>query len=318
MATFQHALPPGSRRIAWDSVSFGVPANWELAVYKPLRRGAHRIELEDECSIRLEAEWIRGRKDLQLTRIMQRYETAAKPLTLDAGERKEIGKLPEGWHATHFTCIETGAKGTDGYLGVTRHDLVTAFYLCPQSSLFCFFLLHFLPGDHENPETLSRQLANTFQNHGRDALIPWQLFDIAFTMPRAFALEKTHFDIGAKLMVFRWRQRRYCLWHLSCADVFLRDSATPAEWVCGYLNAARLLKGPVFEPDGNGGIRWHRRQPFFLGHREEIATRCFRYEVGFQRMEADNKLVIWIYHYRSDDDLGVLSGRDTQGLGVRD
>jgi hypothetical protein len=186
---------------------------------------------------------------------------------------------------------------------------VTAFYLCPQSSLFCFFLLHFLPGDHENPETLIRQLASTFQNHGRDALVPWQLFDIAFTMPRGFALERTLFDIGAKLMIFRWRQRRYFLWHLSCADVFLNDRDAPAEWVCGYLNAARLVKGPVFEPAGNGGIRWRRRQPFFLGHREEIATRCFRYEVGFQRMEAQNNLMIWVYHYRSEDDLAVLSGR---------
>lgn len=303
---FRHEVPEGARRIAWDGVSFCVPSNWELAVYKSLRRGAMRVELEDEYSIRLESEWIRGRKGLKLERIMKRYEKASKPLTLKSEEQIDIAGLPDGWQATHFVFKETGAYDSGETLEVIRHDLVTAFYLCPRSSVFCFFLLHFMPEDAECPAEITRQLASTFQNHSDAEFMPWQLFDIAFKTPREFMLEKTGFDIGVKLMVFTWKLRRYFLWHFSCADVFLKDGSTPAAWACGYLNGARLLKGPVFHPDGQGGISWRRRRPYFFGHREEIATMCYKYDVGCRLLEEENKLVVWAYNYRKHDDLNLL------------
>lgn len=307
---FKHAVPEGSRRMAWDGVSFCVPANWELAVYRFLRRSVSRIELEDEYAVRLEGEWIRSRKDLKLGRIMKRYETASKPLTLKSEEQHAVKGLPRGWHATHFVFKETGTEEHDEDLHVMRHELVTAFYLCPHSSLFCFFLLHFLPEDKEEPTEVIQQLASTFQDHAEEAFTPWQLFDIAFKVPREFLLEHTAFDIGTKLMVFTWRLRRYFLWHFSCADVFLRDGATPAEWACGYMNGARLLKGPVFHPDARGGIAWRRRRPYVLGHREEIARVCYRYDTGCGLLAPQNKLVVWAYHYRKQEDLKLLPTLD--------
>jgi hypothetical protein len=107
-------------------------------------------------------------------------------------------------------------------------------------------------------------------------------------------------------MAFKWKLRRYFLWHFSCADVFLKDGVSPAEWACGYMNGARLMKGPVFYPDGKGGIGWRRRRPYLLGHREEIATLCYRYNVGCRLLKAENKLVVWAYHYRREDDLKLL------------
>lgn len=303
---FIHELPDGSRRIAWDGVSFGVPVNWDLAVYRFLRRGVTRIELEDEYTVRVEAEWIRSPRRLNLESIMQRYEKASKPLTLKSDERHDVTGLPAGWHATHFVFKETGIAEGQASLGVTRHDLVTAFYLCPASSLFCFFMLHFLPEDPEDPVGIVRQLAATFQDHHEDAFTPWQLFDIAFKLPREFALARTQFDIGAKLMVFTWKLRRYFLWHFSCADVFLADGTSPAEWACGYINGARVLKGPVFSPDGRGGITWRRRRPHLFGHREEIARLCYRYRVDCRLVEPDNKLVLSVFHYRREDDLTRL------------
>jgi hypothetical protein len=307
---FKHDVPAGSRRIAWDAVSFCVPSNWELAVYKSLRRGAHRVEIEDEYSIRLESEWIRGHRKLNLSSIMKRYEKASKPLTLKSDEQKNVGRLPEGWHATHFIFKETVPDQGGDALDVVKHELVTAFYLCPLSSIFCFFLLHFMPEDKEKPADVIRRIASTFQNHSGSAFVPWQLFDIAIKVPREFVLESTQFDIGVKLMVFKWKLRRYFLWHFSCADVFLKDGASPAEWACGYMNGARLLKGPVFYPDGKGGIGWRRRRPYLFGHREEIATLCYRYAVGCRLSDADNKLVLWVYHYRREDDLKLLPNPD--------
>ena len=302
----RRSVPSGCRRLAWSGLSFGVPSNWELAVYRFLRRGVTRIELEDEYAVRLEAEWTRSRKALDLRRIMKRYEDASKPLTLKSDDQQAVAGLPGGWHATRFVFKETGPAGGGGDLKIVRHELVTAFYLCPQSALFCFFILHFMPGDTEDPVTIVRQLAATLQDHGADDWTPWQLFDLAFRLPREFALERAEFDIGAKLMVFAWRRRRYFLWHFSCADVFLKGGVTPAEWACGYLNGSRLLRGAVFHPDGRGGIACRRRRPFFFGHREEIARFCFRYQVVCRLVEPDNKLVVSVFHYRRETDLERL------------
>ncbi len=299
---FRNAVPDGERRIAWEGVSFGVPSNWDLAVFKFLRRGARRIELEDEYAIRLEAEWVRSRKDLDLARIMKRYETAAKPLTLKSDEQITVDGLPEGWYATHFIYKETGADTGGETLAILQHDLVTAFYLCPRKTMFCFVLVHVMPEDSENPVEIIQRIAHSFQDHYGEPKIPWCLFDISFSLPQALRLEQAHVDIGNKLMVFNWRRRRYFLWYFSCADMFLNDGTTPAEWSCGYLNGARLLKAPVFYPDGPQTIRWRRRRPFFLGHREEIATLCFRYAAGCHLDEAENRLLLWVWHYRYDDD----------------
>ena len=217
-----------------------------------------------------------------------------------------VGNLPEGWHATHFAFKETGTDGKNPDLHVMRRDLVTAFFLCPRSSIFCFFLLHFLPEDTEKPVEAMRQLARTFQDHSEDAFTPWQLFDIAFKVPREFALEKTQFDIGAKLMVFGWRRRRFHLWHFSCADMFLKDGVTPEAWACGYLNGLSAINGPVFRPDGNGGITWRRHRIYLFGHREEIARWCHRYRIGFRRFDSENQLAIWVFNYRREEDLRML------------
>ncbi len=303
---YESVVPDGARRIAWDGVSFCVPKNWELAVYKGLRRGGTRVELEDEYSIRLESEWIRGGKTLKLKGIMKRYEAASKPLTLKADEQMDVGELPPGWHATHFVFKETGADASGDGLEVLHHNLVTAFYAAPDASIFGFFLLHFMPEDTETPETLIQQLAATFQDHGHEARVPYQLFDIAFQFPRDWRLEKTQFDIGMKLMLFTWRLRRCYLWHISCTDILLKGGQTPAEWACGHLNGARLLKGPRFHPDGEQRIRWQRRKPFLLGHREEIATLCYKYDVGCHLIEAESKLIVWACNYRTESDIETL------------
>ncbi len=299
---FVHPVPDGGRRIAWDTVSFCVPSNWELGLYKFQRRGVSRIELEDEYSIRLEAEWTRSRKRLDSDRIMERYTEASRPLTIKAEKQQVIQGMPAGWHATRFVFQSSDADDAQS-LGITPHELVTCFYLCPRTSIFCFFILHFFPEEQQDAATVTRQLAMTFQDHGREKLVPWQLYDIAVKVPREFVLTKTHFDIGMKLMVFSWRQRRYFLWHFACADVFLKSGLSPAESACGYLNSSTLLKAPVFYPDGRGGIAWRRRRPYIFGHREEIARWCYRYDVGCRLNKERNQLVAWVYHHRHRDDL---------------
>lgn len=305
--TCQPAPPEGYRQLAWNGISFAVPQNWEIAVFRFLRRGASRVELEDEYTIRMEAEWIFSDKQkLDVETIMKRYEAASKPLTLKAEDEEDVTGLPEGWYATHFMFKETGKEKAKGKLEVVSHGLVTAFYLCPQKSLFCFFLVHFMPEDPEDPVATIHKMAHTFTNHRNREFIPRQLFDMSFKLPRDFKLEKTDFDIGMKMMRFKWKARRFSLWHFSCANMFLRDGITPAEWIAGYLNGYGGFRGPRFDPDGKGDITWRRRKPHIFGHRSEIAHWCFKYRIGWRLTAETNQLIVWVFQYRKAADLEIL------------
>jgi len=293
--------------IAWDGVSFNIPANWELAVYKFLKKGVTRVEIEDEYAVRMEAEWVRPKKKLQMDNILARYERKSKRMTIAADRKKPIKNLPEGWVATHYTFAETvpHRKKRRG-LQIVKHGLVTAFFLCPDSRIFCFVMLHFLPEDKEDPSEIMRLVAANFRHHFDSGLARWQLFDIDFELPPDFFLENTLFDIGSKLMVFRWKMRRFYLWHFSCADMFIKGDTDVPKWVAAMINDFRRIRGGSFFVDDNGEIRWRRKRRHVIAHREEIARWCFSYKVVWHLDREKNQLVAWVFNYRRPADLRVI------------
>jgi hypothetical protein len=301
-------VPEKYRRLAWNGISFAVPENWELALFRFLKRQGTRIEIEDEYSVRMEVEWVyREKGNLDFETIIKRYEKASKGLTVKADETTEINDLPKGWHATDFRFKETGKHIEKGKLEIIEHGLTTVFYCCPDNSLFCFFLLHFMPEDSENPEEITRNLAQSFENHTTKSVTPWQLFDISFALPQKFRLDHTQFDIGSKMMRFKWSGRRFHLWYFSCADIFLKDAVSPAHWAAGYLNGYAKIAGIRFRVDDvNEGVAWRRKKIFIFGHSNEIGRWCFKYSVGFRILEEENKMVLWVYNYRKDSDLDLL------------
>jgi hypothetical protein len=295
-----------SRRIAWDGVSFRVPANWELGVYKFPRKGVTRIEIEDEYSARLEAEWVRPKQTLQMQSILGRYEKASGRLTRLAHEKAAVEGLPEGWFGTLYTFREAIPRRKAGGIGVLQHSLLTAFYMCPESSLFCFVILHRLPGDTEDLAEILRLFAGDFHHHREGDLIPWEFFDVTFSLPRAFVLESAQFDVGTKLMIFRWKQRRLYLWHFSCANMIVKGDVTLEPWVTGYLNGFSGLPAPRFYPGKAGDILWKRRARHPFGHRTELAQWCFQYKVRCRVDEQKNQIIAWVFHYRKPDDLRMI------------
>jgi len=295
-----------TKRIAWDGVSFDIPANWELAVYKFLKKGVTRVEIEDEVAVRLEAEWVRPKRKLQMDHILARYERRSKKLTSLADDRKPIKQLPDGWVATHYTFAETLPKRNKRGLMVVKHSLVTAFYLDPDSKLFCFVLLHFLPEDKEKPAETTRLVAANFRHYVGEPLVPWQLYDIAFELPQDFHLENTLFDIGRKLMIFRWGGRRFYLLHFSCTDMFLKEGMNIPEWVAAHLNDMRCVPGGTFYIGDRGDIQWRRRRRHFVAHRDQLARWCFKFRAEWHIDEEKRQLIAWVFNYRRDSDLRVI------------
>ncbi len=301
----EESHPP--KRIAWDGVSFLIPWNWELAIYKGLKKGVTRIEIEDEYSVRMEAEWVRPKRKLHMDNILERYETKSKKLTKRADRKKEIPKLPKGWHATQYWLSETvPRKGPKGGMKVQRYGLVTAFYLCPESSLFCFVLIHFLAEDKESPRKITKLVSSEFKHHDDTELVPWELFDIEFELPKKFYLETTLFDIGYKLMVFRWRMRHFFLWHFSCTDMFLKDDVVIEEWLAAHINDSRGLPGGKFMVSDDKRIVRKRYFRHVFGHRDELSRMCFKYTARFKVDEEKKQLIAWVFHHRKQTDLEMI------------
>jgi hypothetical protein len=306
---FSKAIPENSRRLAWNGISFCVPQNWEIASYANLSKGITRVVAENEYTMRLETEWVYSNMKIDLEKIMKSYQEASKALTLHADSQHALNDLPEHWNATHFVFKETSTENGQE-LKVFSHELVTIFYTCPHKSLFCYFILHFLPENPENPIQTTQELVHSFENHAPQNETPWQLFDAQFKMPKSFKLTKTVFDIGSKLMAYEWDMRRFYIWHFSCADMFLKEDLTPEKWVLGLLKAFRTVRGIKYYSKSAGEITWKRKWLHPVGHFDEIIRACFQYKIGFHLDKEKNQLVVWLYHYRNKRDLDFLFKND--------
>ncbi len=282
--------PVKTQRFAWDGFSFAVPSDWNLSLYHPGRRSS-RIEMEDDYSRRLELEWTRLAGSLHPEDVQRRYAKAARKLT-EAAKTTRAVDLPPGWTAHVYTM----AGG---------QSLVTAYYLAGKA-LFAFFTLHFDKSHTDDPASVLRAIADTFQSHAAGA-IPWTCYDLNFELSSDFKLVDTSLMAGRKSMVFQWRLRRFHIWSISLANIALKNKALPA-WAAEFLNQADGVQGRRFVANADGSVSARRKAYLLFGHAEELRRMCFRYEAGFRHVEAHNQIVVWVYRYRFQADLQKLSG----------
>ncbi|MBM4164469.1 MAG: hypothetical protein FJ222_08515 [Lentisphaerae bacterium] len=300
-----------TRRLAWNGISFRVPENWEIARYRDRRGGGWRIEVEDEYSVRMVVEWIQVRRSAKGERFSQETLRLNRNLAARAHMTHTLTGLMNGWKATRYEFRETiPTHRTDRKLTVVAHSEVVAVLVPPPGNVVACLTFSFLPADSEDPDAITRAVTETFTAHEGTA-VPWEAFDVAFHLPDSFLLEGMSFDIGAKYLAFRWRQRRFHLWILSCADQFIKPGDDPAVWAVGYLNAQRRIPGILFFQAGPGVIGWRRRWTSRICHREELSRWCFRYLIGFELDARRNQLRIAVLNHRCTADpsrLPVLPG----------
>jgi len=277
---------------AWDGVSFQVPENWHLAIHKYPKR-ITRLEFEDDYTVRIEAEWTRPRRLLDIDRIQKRYDVAARKFTENADHTRLFKKLPEGWVATFYRLGED-------------QRLVTAMFMAPESAFFAFFIFHFEPEDPEDPETVTKSVAGTFEIQ-QGPQRKWELYDISLETPEDLKLINTQFQTGLKLLVFFWKRRKFHIWFANLATLILKQQPR-GEWMSRILNSSRLFRSGVFWPDPADEERalFRRRSRHRLGHIDEIIRQCFEYKVECLHDEERNMLVPWVYNYRKDEDLAQL------------
>jgi len=285
-----HPLP--TRRLAWDRLSFLVPRHWDLARYA-FHKKSTEIELEDDYSVRLRAEWCFPRKQPDLEVVRKRYLKAAERVSAEATASRVLDGLPAAWTAHLYDMPD-------------RHKLLVAFAPLPNPGAFAFFRVYFAPEDRELPQTVLNLLTKSMTSHGNDP-VPWEVYDIKLTLPGDYKLITTVFQAGSKMFMFQSRLRRLFLWQVSLANIALRD-CSPAEWAADTLNACKLIKGRRFVPNADGEVaarrsRWH---PF--GHADEIARWCYRYKVRCEHDAEANVLYLWCLNCRNDADIAALRG----------
>jgi hypothetical protein len=275
---------------AWDGVSFDVPDTWQLANYS-FRHNVTRVELEDDYALRLEAEWARPRYRVDPGKIQKRFTKASRKL-VEAASKTE--RLPE----------TRPCRAPLLYSMPDRSQLLICFVLVSEPKFACFFRIYFNPDDPEKPRSFLKRIARSFQLHHGDTT-PWAFYDMSFKLPAEFRLAQTTLEAGRKLLVFHWRLRRFFLWQCSLANLVLKDQ-TPEQWAADFLNKRKDIRGPKFEPGHYGTIETRRGWPYILGHYEEIGRLCFRYRARVIHDEENNRLILWVFHYRQPEDVHRL------------
>jgi hypothetical protein len=274
---------------SWDGITFQVPSTWNLSVYKFIKK-LTRIEFEDDYTIRLEAEWMRPKGELDVEKVQRRYKLQSQKLTKDAERVVALEDLPLGWVASKYSLAE-------------EQELVTAIFMEPDSRLFAFFIIYFEPEDKESPEEVIRTLSNTFVIQEGDTR-SWQLYDIDLSTPADFELVDTDFQTGLKKMTFRWERRRFMIAFVNLADMVLKKHSQD-EWLVRFLNSSRFARSGYFYPK-DSGIEFRRRKRHKFGHIEEIFRRCALYQWGCIHDEGSNLLVPWVVNYRKPSDMERL------------
>jgi len=286
------------RRFAWDGFSFPVPEDWDLSEYF-FGRGFSSVKMEDPVALRLELEWTRPAKRVDLAGLNERYLKGARRLGETAEEAATVNGLPAPWMGSRY-AMEDG-----------RH-LVTACRAASGARFACLLRLHFEGTGPRKPERVLRMLASGFALH-EEHIIPWEFYDMSLHLGRDFRLVSTKLEAGRKSLVFEWRLRRLFVWQFSLANMLLKDG-TPADWGADFLGKCKRIRGVTFQARADGSIAARRHRRFPVGHYDEIGRMCLRYRAGWARVEEKNALVLAVYQYRSDADLEKLArsldGRD--------
>ena len=249
------------------------------------------VKFEDEYHMRLEAEWTQQKWKVDFTKAQKRFEKTSQKLNKVAEKTREIRGLPSGWAAFEYK--------------IDKDEVVVAFFLGPDSSIFALFRLYFSSKDTERPRKMLKLIVDSLKIHDGETA-PWSVFDIDLKLPREFRLAKTSFQAGRKMMAFQWRLRRFFVWHFSPADVLVRND-TVEEWICKFLNASKEIKGARFTVSEAGEVQAERKRLRYpLGHSEEIGRMCFRYKVWCVHDAAANNIRVYLYNYRGEKDLAQI------------
>src|SRR5262249_10972486 len=154
-------------------------------------------------------------------------------------ETRELRDLPAGWSAAF--CIFPESR-----------SLLAVTHIAAASQMFFTFVLYFDSTSENEARAALTLLTDSLTIHFQP-VIPWECYDLNFTLSSAFRLAETAFLSGRKQMTFHWRQRRLYVWLFSLADLALAGRPLPA-FAAEFLKTVKGLRGPRFVVEEDGSV----------------------------------------------------------------
>ena len=251
------------------------------------------MRIDDEVGVRLELEWVSRGRSVDSRRFSRRIAQHLSDLGGRGQENSALEGLPAGWHCSEFLLPES-------------RILYVGHYKEPGDAGFAVSM-HFHFDDEADSSACRAVVARVIRSFRRHSAgpIPWSYYDVAYVLDKRFALTGAALQAGRKMLTFQWRLRRLLVWHVSLADLLLREQ-TAVEWAVSFLNETALVRGPTFETTADGTVRARRARRHPFGHFEELARGCLRYAVGVQHVADRNMIALWVLQHRRESDLALM------------
>ena len=197
-----------TKEIAWNGISFCVPASWEIA-----QIGARHLILEDDSDPVMEVKWgpIKGR-----------FSHRAHLKRLSAFQTRQLKKTVQEWVLpTKWEKALAGFQANGfSWQSETKSGRGVVLYcsMCHNATLIQFFRSQSSPAGKTPLEVLS-----TFQDHREDGQTLWAVFDIRAVVPTYFKMVDYRFEPGHYELAFEHRDQRIFLYRWAPASILLGE-----------------------------------------------------------------------------------------------
>lgn len=195
--------------IAWNGLSFDVPADWE-----PARIGRNYLMFDDAAGPRLEVKWNRFRGSFSHKTSLRKIGSAH---TRALRKKLTFSELPYAWQealngydASGFTWQSDSVAGR-GFIIYCPH--------CKKATLIQFLQTETM----SNERTCTKVLAS-FVDHPENGTVQWSLFDIRARLPAEMQHKRHRFHTGAFELEFTLHKNTFGLHRWAPANVLLQNA----------------------------------------------------------------------------------------------
>ena len=201
-------------QIGWQGIRFPILAEWHLARVQGDRNKGY-LRVDDDLRVRLELRWEKPAKrpgdfsEIAAGMLAQVEKFGRKKKTAYTLKRETWGASPPD---KEFECFETRGEGVS--------------YGCLMRCRTCgrTILGQVLGKPREDLKTIARRVFETLSDHpGEDDLDHWEVYDLRFSLPPRYRLQRTGMRTGALEMQFTDRKTEVDVRRFSLAGILLKE-----------------------------------------------------------------------------------------------
>ncbi len=193
----------------WQGITARVPADWTLGAIGGDHRAGY-LRLDDAERPRLEVKW--SEQNVDLDRALDKYLAGLR-------KRRRL-ELRVDDQARILSRRSKPDKRLRTFAWSGRESAVGVIWRCKCGRTVVAQVI-FARGERDR--TLAREVLGSLEDHARDGRATWALYDLEFTIPQEFRLERQKLLAGYLELAFAAGKRRLRVCRWGMADVALAD-----------------------------------------------------------------------------------------------